>query len=323
MSAFSSGLFSRLFSTTPLRMDEQKHEALLKEYGEVSNSFRALADIRFKLLALLPIVTAVAQGWKADDFGAQRLVLSGFGLAITAGLYVYNLRNDQFYDFLIGRAAEIERTLGLPDGSFSNRPQSWLSPTLARIPIKLDHRNAINFIYGTSAALWLFGIFAPVLEFGRLAYVYTPLPRFEADPNPYVNLFGALLAVYVAHRSVKSINRQREDREREMKSNAKTAVELVEQLDVKAAFSNSDLRKLCVKLSGYHCKAIEARGKFYAKLDEESLAHYLPLYPERLRATHLIALLTDLPPGLIFNWATGRRDEKKPDTREATSETLR
>jgi hypothetical protein len=135
-------------------------------------------------------------------------------------------------------------------------------------------------------------------------------------------VFGALLAAGVAYLSVKSFNRQREDREREMKSNAQTAVELAEQLDVKAAFSNSDLRELCVKLSGYHCKAIEARGKFYEKLDEESLAHYLPRYPERLRATHLIALLTDLP-GLIFNWATGRRDEKKPDTTEATSETRR
>jgi len=208
MSAFSSGLFSRLFSTTPQRMDEQKHKALLKEYGEVSNSFQALADIRFKLLGLLPIVTAVAQGWRADDLGAQRFVLSGFGLWITAGLYFYNLRNDQFYDVLIGRAAEIERTLGLPDGSFSNRPQSWLLPTLAWLPIKLDHRIAINFIYGASAALWLFGVFAPLLEFGRRVYMSCPqLPRFVADPNPYVNLFGALLAVYVARRSVKSINR--------------------------------------------------------------------------------------------------------------------
>ncbi|HEY4265195.1 MAG TPA: hypothetical protein VGM72_07750, partial [Micropepsaceae bacterium] len=107
-------------------MAEDRREALLKEYGEVSSNFRLLTDIRFKLLAFLPAATAVATALKGDSLSAASAVLSLFGLAATIGLVTYNLRNDQLYDELVGRAAFIERSLGIPDGAFANRPRPWL-----------------------------------------------------------------------------------------------------------------------------------------------------------------------------------------------------
>ena len=55
------------------------------------------------------------------------LTLSLFGLVVTLGLVTYDTRNDQLYNKLVSRASTIERNLGLPDGSFANRPQASLA----------------------------------------------------------------------------------------------------------------------------------------------------------------------------------------------------
>lgn len=121
------------------QVDEQKarRESLLAEYSEVAANFRLLTDIRFKLLALLPVASGAA--WALLSAGASRngasevraLILSLFGLLITIGLATYNDRNDQLYDTLVGRAASIEWQLGLYDGAFANRPAPWFRVRVA------------------------------------------------------------------------------------------------------------------------------------------------------------------------------------------------
>jgi hypothetical protein len=52
----------------------QRQEVLLKEYGEVSNLFHTLTDLRFRLLGILPIASAVTAALGPELRAAARLV---------------------------------------------------------------------------------------------------------------------------------------------------------------------------------------------------------------------------------------------------------
>lgn len=120
-------------------MNDVRREMLLNEYREVCNNFRMLTDIRFRMLSFLPAISglfAAGVAIKGNLLGVWTFVLALLGLAATIGLAIYNARNDQLYNELVGRAAEIERTLGLQDGSFANRPRAWLSLWIAPICLK-------------------------------------------------------------------------------------------------------------------------------------------------------------------------------------------
>jgi len=166
--------------------DNKRQEGLSKEYGEVCNTFRTLTDIRFKLLAFLPITAAAAVAALTGNASEQRpagtmLALSLFGLVVTIALATYNARNDQLYDGLVARAAEIERSVGIPDGAFAYRPGSWLRIPLLLTEWKVGHRTAVGTVYGASIALWLFGLTKSAL--GVLAETrllgLAPPPRWE------------------------------------------------------------------------------------------------------------------------------------------------
>ena len=117
--------------TLPCPTQDQEHidrrAALISEYSAVVNNFRALAEIRFKLLNLLPLASLAAAALKPGPRAPGSLPFALFGLAATIAIAAYNKRNDQLYDQLVGRAAEIERELGTPDGAYANRLAPWLS----------------------------------------------------------------------------------------------------------------------------------------------------------------------------------------------------
>lgn len=296
-------------------MEQNRLEVLLKEYGEVSNNFRLLTDIRFKLLAFLPIATAVAAALKDEDLGAH-LVLSLFGFAVTIGLAIYNTRNDQLYDALIGRATEIERDLLLPEGAFANRPRPWLAIRLLGMTVKIDHRTGVGTIYAASITLWLFGIYLPAVQLGRHVYLSsTDVPASSAtDAVTWIYFLALALAVLCTHLALKSIQRQKKTRHRRMRELAANAVSQMNSLGIEAAAEDKGFVGTCAELAGIDPATVRARASFYGSLEQASLRHYMPTEPKVRAMSHFIALLTDLPPRWIFDCATNRRNAVNAST---------
>jgi hypothetical protein len=292
-------------------MEQNRRDALLKEYGEVSSNFRLLTDIRFKLLAFLPIATAAAAALKSENFGMASLGLSLFGLATTIGLAIYNTRNDQLYNELIGRAAEIERHLEIPEGAFANRPTPWFTVNLLGARLKIDHQTGVGTIYTASIALWLFGVFFPAIELGRRVYLSsTNVHAFTGAESATWTYFVALaLAVLSAYLGMKSIQRQRRIRQRRMRKLAAIAVARLNALELSGAAEDPAFIDICSELAGVDTDKVRARARFYGGLDEASLKHYMLTEPKRLAMSHFVALLTDLPPRWIFDCATNRRGD--------------
>lgn len=289
-------------------MDDHRREALLKEYGEVSSNFRLLTDIRFKLLALLPIASAAAAAFKGDSPGFGAFVLSLFGLVATIGLVTYNTRNDQLYDELVGRAASIERSLGLADGAFANRPRPWFTVRFLEFSWKVDHRTGIGTIYAASTALWLFMLLASLLTLAT-----GPDPRPGAghssisDPRTRVQIVALVLAILATAVATGLIRSQRKRREKDMRRLAADAVRMALSIDLSQVAKDERLLSLCERLSGEKGETIAARAAFYASADAASLSHYLPHGSKEQTASHLVALLTDLSPRWFFDCATNRR----------------
>jgi hypothetical protein len=156
---------------------------LLAEYREIRSDFRTLTDIRFKLLALLPIASGVVAAFHVELDSSTGIALYLFGLAITLGLVTYNARNDQLYDELVGRAAEIERRLGLPDGAFANRPCPWLTLNIGRVRWNVGHGPAIQLIYASSAALWIYGVLEVAGSAAKDLWIPPTALRASARPS--------------------------------------------------------------------------------------------------------------------------------------------
>lgn len=174
-----------------------RREAMALEYAEINSNFRALSDIRFKLLAFLPVAavaTAVVSGRQQETtpfLEGRTAVLCVFGLLITAGLASYSARNDQIYVWLVGRAVWIERELGLVDSAFAGRPDAWLELGNSRVHWKVGHVSGVAIIYYSSAALFLLGFAVSVARAAWLPHQPPVWIYFAASAMTVASL-GAL-----------------------------------------------------------------------------------------------------------------------------------
>jgi hypothetical protein len=127
---------------------------LLAVYDQVGASWRMLTDVRFKLMALLPpiaavaLIAVVAQAGPFEGLNKWvRVGLAAFGLLATVGLWVYDQRNDELYDDLISRGRRLEFELGVHTGVFLGRPGSQRRG--------VNHGMATRIVYGVVMSAWL------------------------------------------------------------------------------------------------------------------------------------------------------------------------
>jgi predicted cupin superfamily sugar epimerase len=151
----------------PRARDDTK---LRVEYQEVNANFRALAEIRFKLLAFVPTVSGLGISLidqKTDPDSLSTALLAGLGLVVILGIVIYDQRNSQFYNRLVGRAQFLEAQMGLlkagiepteapigvGGGQFLDRT---VEPRRLFGLLPLWHDLGLGLIYSAAVGGWLF-----------------------------------------------------------------------------------------------------------------------------------------------------------------------
>lgn len=151
------------------------HTANLQtEYNQVNSNFRALAEIRFKLLAFIPsfggvaifLLTSLEKNVTNDPVAyGMILLISILGFLATLGVTFYDQRNSQLYNALGSRAKFLEKLLDLPrnplaqagkkGGQFNERPNRNRKFLFI---ITMWHDLALALIYGAVLGAWLYPI---------------------------------------------------------------------------------------------------------------------------------------------------------------------
>jgi hypothetical protein len=137
----------------------EKNDIIQFDYEQSLQTYQMLADVRFKLLALVPLISGAAIAFLTTDpvHASSQIVLAGgvFGLLITLGITIYDQRNTQIMNVSKRRARELEKRLPLPlgGGQFQQMPPKDLK-FLGWMKVWSDRGLAL--IYGTVLTAWVF-----------------------------------------------------------------------------------------------------------------------------------------------------------------------
>lgn len=134
-------------------------------YTQVCESYRSIDDFRMKLLGLLPVATGAgvlallssgkvdlgATGSELEQIQQVLAAVAIFGVAITLGLFAYELHGIVKCGRLIKIGARIERDMGPSGrffGQFETRPH--------RVVGLIDVPFASSVVYPAAVAVWVF-----------------------------------------------------------------------------------------------------------------------------------------------------------------------
>lgn len=162
-----------------------KPDKLALEYEQINDNIRFLADVRFKLLALIPVLGGAAAFILTQRVGLQAgedsvaatpydllmvVVFALLGFLATLGITLYDQRNSELYNALIHRAKHLEKQFALGSapggiksidlghrpqqgGQYSERPDKHRS-----LIFKAGHDLSLALIYGPLLGAWVLPI---------------------------------------------------------------------------------------------------------------------------------------------------------------------
>lgn len=143
-------------------------ELLKLDYEQTLATYQQFADIRFKLLAFVPALSAatIALLTGAHVSGWTTSVLGATGFIVTLGIVLYDQRNTQFYNGAISRAQHLEIQLGLRRfqndehfGLFGSRDDHQ-SRRLLGLPVR--HGLGLGLVYSAVLGAWMFATLLPL-----------------------------------------------------------------------------------------------------------------------------------------------------------------
>lgn len=135
-------------------------ERLRLDYDQTTELIRALMDVRFKLLALVPTVAGAAVGFLGSHRSpAELLALGLMGLLATIGILLYDLRNTQILTAMLRHAQALERLLGVHAARETNVPDGVLSQFTAEHgrlfgKVTVGQERAVGLVYGAALGGW-------------------------------------------------------------------------------------------------------------------------------------------------------------------------
>lgn len=133
----------------PLEAPVSTPDARLAAYAEVGANYRAVDDLRLRLLALLPLATGTGIFLLVNSDSREALSLPAglFGVLATISLFFYELHGVEKCAHFIHRAQQLERDFQVR-GAFTGRPHRIAGVVSEILPAAI--------IYPASLAGWAF-----------------------------------------------------------------------------------------------------------------------------------------------------------------------
>jgi hypothetical protein len=176
------------------------NEKLRVDYEQTVSYHHHLADIRFRLLTLMPLSTGAAIMFVEKTMTpAVTLAIGLLGFTVTIGVTFYDQRNTQIYDAMQKRAKALEALLGFPPldkgkmncgGPFLDRPHR----NRRFFGLLMWHDRALAIIYAATFAGWSYLIAdgSMKLLFSDVRWYYTAI-RLMLPAFVFFTFFRALM----------------------------------------------------------------------------------------------------------------------------------